>query len=565
MRTFRVEGNNLFIKFPFNKEIQNEIQKVAGSRWNPALTEWVIPLIEDNIDKTGDILDKYGFDEYDWTVKSSEQKIEYTDIDYAQIEGKLSMLDICYPPRDYQKQTIAYGLDKRRFINGLGMGLGKTYTSVLTVELDKAFPCLVITPASVKYNFAAEWNKYTGRDSISVIETKETKTRKNNWDADVVIINYDILGKLVDNGRRGMRNKVLKDLEFRFPELIGNKWKSIICDEAHFLRNNGTARSKAVAKIVKPIDMRMLLTGTPTSSRPEQIINLLKILGKFSDISPSWFHFVQRYCDAKQEFGRWNTKGCSNLIELNQKLRDECYIRFEKEDVLKELPPAIKSVLNVSISNGKEYNKARDEFVEYLSKSGKNVDFIGSEAAMMRLNSLRQLAIKGKMKAIEQYIKDWIEGSDEKLIIFGEHREPLIKLAEKFKGDLIIGGISSKKKFDIVNDFNSEGKQLLFASMAAAGTGVDHLQDNCSNMLIIELDWNPDVIDQTISRLHRSGQAYSTNVNFILDMNTIDKYLWDMNVSKEEVSTATNKGTVVGEDSMKNILKKFVDNLDSLK
>lgn len=564
MNTYRFEGSDIHFSFPYSPEILGEIKWISGASWNPSLKEWVVPILNATEETIVDFMERFDFQERDTTLKKAEQKLTFKPIDYAHIEGKLSMLDLCFQPRDYQKEAIAYGLQKRAFINGQDMGLGKTFSSIVTTELDRSFPCLVITPASVKYNFANEWTKYTGRQSVSIIETKETKKRKNNWDADVVVINYDILGKLVDNGRTNKAGKTLKDLELRFPQLFDREWKSIICDEAHFLKNKETARSQSVKKIIKSIEFRQFLTGTAVMNKPKEIINLLRLLGKFEHIADDWMDFVYTYCGAKREYGRWNYDGATNVIELNQKLRDTCYIRHEKRDVLTELPDVTRTVLETPLSNSKEYSKALNNLYGYLLDNGgvEKAMAAGEAEHLVMINTLRQLAIKGKMKAIEQYLKDFAEG-DEKLIVFGLHREPLQHLSKKFKGDLIAGGVSAKKKYDIVQDFKTNDKQFLFANMQSAGTGTDGLQDACSNMLIIELPWTIALLEQTIARLDRDGQKFATGVNFMLDNTSIDGDMWLMLEEKEMIADGVNKGIDVEAEKvgMKKVLKKILENV----
>lgn len=548
--TYRYEGGNIHFKFSYDKDMVRDVKNLIAVNWNNVLKEWVVPILDGREEEICDFIFKWGFVEKDTTLKKAEQIIKYKPIDYAFIDGKLSMLDLPMKPRDYQLQTIAYGLDKRKFINALDMGLGKTYVSILCVEITKSFPCLVITPASVKVQFAEVWGKMFKNRTVSYIETKETKNRKNNWDADVVVINYDILGRLVDNGRVLANGKPSKSLELRFPELVDKKWKYVIIDEAHKVNNSKAARSKAVRKITKSVDYIQLLTGTPVNKKPKNIINLIKILGRFDEIFKSYNTFVYNYCNAHYEFGRLNTDGASNIIELNQKLRDSCYIRFEKRDVLDSLPKITRTIIDTPLSNKAKYNKLE------LSTSGLNYD--GAEGLAL-MEKQRQMSIELKMKFIEQYLKDWID-SGEKLVIFGEHRDPLIKLHNKFGGGLIIGGVSSANKKKAVDDFNKDGEQFIFVNIASGGTGVDGLQNNCSNVLFIELPYNPDDFEQAISRVDRSGASSAINVTMLLNMEGVDGYIWNNILSpKIVVSNGVNRG--IEEDNTQDVKRISAKNI----
>ena len=100
-------------------------------------------------------------------------------------------------------------------------------------------------------------------------------------------------------------------------------------------------------------------------------------------------------------------------------------------------------------------------------------------------------------------------------------------LSKKFKCDLIAGGVSSKEKQSIVKDWQNNKKQFLFANIESAGTGVDGLQNVCSNMIIVELPWRPSDLWQVIGRLDRSGQKNSVLTSkYLLSDNTIDMEMW---------------------------------------
>lgn len=94
-------------------------------------------------------------------------------------------------PRDYQIQGIHYILNHGNCINGDDMGLGKTGQMIIVLELLDLFPCLIITPASVKYGWKKEWGKWTDRE-VNIIDTAN---KVNIFDAPVNVINYDILGR----------------------------------------------------------------------------------------------------------------------------------------------------------------------------------------------------------------------------------------------------------------------------------------------------------------------------------------------------------------------------------
>ena len=428
-----------------------------------------------------------------------------------------------------------------------------TFEAIMYAETTNSFPCLVIVPASVKYNWYEKWLEITGeKRNVSVIESKETKKHKNNWNADVVIINYDILGKKQGRGTA-----------MKFAQLVETNWGMVVIDEAHFLKNKTSQRAQAAKKITQISDdiKIQLLTGTATMSKPVELWNLLKLCKVDEFIAVDWYQFVRRYCGGyKGKFG-WVTDGATNTLELNKKLRETCYIRREKREVLTEMPDVTKQVIQMAITNMKDITAANTNFIQYI------IDTKGEEAAeaameaehLVALGMMRKLAIEGKAKAIELYLKDWKE-SGKKLAVFGIHKELLIHLAEKFKCPLIAGGVSSKQKQEIVKDWIKSDDIFLFANMESAGTGVDGLQLVCSNMLIIELPWRPSDLTQVIGRLDRSGQEEPVTVTFALSDDTIDSEMFEMLADKELVTEAVNKGIDIKRNGsgMRAVMKKII-------
>ena len=83
---------------------------------------------------------------------------------------------------------------------------------------------------------------------------------------------------------------------------------------------------------------------------------------------------------------------------------------------------------------------------------------------------------------------------------------------------------------------------VLFANIESAGTGMDGLQEVCSNIVFIEFPDRSTDLDQAISRLERMGQQESMNVYYTICKDTIDMHLLDFINSKRKVTEAVNKG-----------------------
>ena len=541
--------------FDFDHAIVNRIKACDfNTRFNPEYKQWIIPINSYSKAKALQVIRDFGFKQVEQEIEE-EVVVSYkqTEVDYAYLRGLCDSRGFTYEPRDYQLEALGYALDKGNIINGDDVGLGKTFESIMYAETTNSFPCLVVVPASVKYNWLEKWLEITdNKRSVSVIESKETKTRKNDWSADVVVINYDIIGK-----------KQGKGATVKFEELIKTNWEMIIFDEAHFLKEKSSQRAMAAKKITKDNDAKIqMLTGTAVMSRPVELWNLLVLAKRDKQIANDWMQFITRYCGGyRGKFG-WVTDGATNTLELNRKLREVCYIRREKRDVLSELPDITKQVIQMPITNKTKIKRAVNDLIQYImeTKGQESAEKAQEAEHLVALSLLRKLAIEGKMKAIELYLRDWKQAENGKLLIFGIHREGLEYLSTKFKSMLIAGGVSSIKKQGIVKEWISNEDTFLFANMQSAGTGVDGLQNVCSNMLILELPWRPSDLVQAIGRLDRSGQKSSTTVSFMLSDETIDSEMYEMLSNKEQVTEAVNKGIDIrrNKSGLKSVLKKIL-------
>ena len=554
--TFYIDKINktINLSFDFDHDIVNRIKACDfNTRFNPEYKQWIIPINSYSKSKALQLIADFSFKQVEQVIEEDVVvSYEQTEVDYAYLQGLCDSRGFTYEPRDYQLEALGYALDKGNIINGDDVGLGKTFESIMYAETTNSFPCLVVVPASVKYNWKEKWEEIVGtKRDVAVIESSPKKSNPNRWDAEVVIINYDIIGKKQGRGAT-----------VKFEELIKTNWSMIIFDEAHFLKEKSSQRAMAAKKITSG-DMKIqMLTGTAVMSRPVELWNLLVLAKREKQIAKDWMQFITRYCGGyRGKFG-WVTDGATNTIELNRKLREVCYIRREKRDVLSELPDVTKQVIQMPITNKTKIKRALNDLIDYIkeTKGVESAEKAQEAEHLVALQVLRKLAIEGKLKAIEGYLRDWKVSENGKLLIFGIHRETLDYLSTKFKSMLIAGGVSSIKKQEIVKTWIDNDDMFLFANIQSAGTGVDGLQKVCSNMLILELPWRPSDLTQTIGRLDRSGQKNSPTITFMLSDETIDSEMWDMLSAKEQVTEAVNKGIDIRKQTsgLKSVLRKIL-------
>lgn len=535
MNYYYKDNQYWYVGFRYDERLVKEIKRFVGAGYNPENKEWYIPFTLPTVAPLQKWLNDNGFVE-GMNYYPSKRVLEYQEppviITPEDVAIACKELGFKRMPRPYQCEGIAYMINHGNCINGDDCGLGKTGQTIATLELMDAFPALVITPASVKYNWKKEWEKWNPTRTVGVVGRKK-KFNENVWQNDVIIINYDILGE------RGLDKPTAK-----FKELLKKRWASCVMDEIHFLKSEKALRTKMAKKIVKTVPHVWGLTGTLTQNKPADLIQPFTIIRRFEDIFGSTKEFKYRYCNAKMTVFGMDCSGFSNLEELHELLRMGGYIRRNKRDVLDELPPMVEQTIDVPISNTREYRKAENNLLEYLEKIDINkVNSAVNAPHLVMIQTLKQLSIEGKLPFITTYIKEWLEANEgEQLLVFGVHRMPLQQLAEYFKAPLIQGGVSADKKQQIVNEFSNGGHRLLFANIQSAGTGTDGLQDNCSNLVYIELPDKSTELEQANARLERMGQRNSINITYLLSPDTIDADIKEMVADKGMITGLVNKG-----------------------
>src|SRR5262245_8189733 len=196
----------------------------------------------------------------------------------------------------HQRTGIAFLLARRRAILADDMGLGKTRQAIVAVrEAAPKGPFLVICPAGVKLNWRREIELVEDDPDVQILHGPDAFDRKRRW----TVVNYDILGRFEDQFARV-------------------RWGGVIADEAHYIKN-GSRRASQVLRLVgadggADPQAVYLLTGTPMTSRPRDLFNLLRAVQH--PLARSFYSYAQRYCAAVNNGYGLDTRGASNIDEL---------------------------------------------------------------------------------------------------------------------------------------------------------------------------------------------------------------------------------------------------------
>ena len=396
------------------------VKRIPGRKFDSKLNMWVIPK---SFYPPGKYTQKAYVDIFaNWAVKKGYEKsvqkgaqASRPDVHYTlpPMPELLSPHGLKIEPFPYQKQGIAYALQKKRCFFGDQPGLGKTLQAIGTSFIAKTWPVLVICPASLKINWQREWKKFTGKDAI-ILDDRN----KNNWYryyemgcCDVFITNYESLKKFFVEDFAGGVTRSIK------LKPVASLFKCVIIDESHRCKSSKTQQSKICYKLCQGKEYRFLLTGTPSINGPGDLIQQLKIMNRLDDFG-GYKSFEANFMQGPRQ--------ASNLEMLNWRLWNTGFFRREKAKVLDQLPDKMRQVVNVDITNRKEYQDAEHDLLSYLA-AYENADDEKLRRAergkvMVQMQKLRQIAARGKISAAVEFIQDIID-SGEKLIVFAFLKE----------------------------------------------------------------------------------------------------------------------------------------------
>lgn len=417
--------------------------------------------------------------------------------------GKLKL----YP---FQVEGVEFLRTRKVALLADDMGLGKTAQAIHAMKALKARKVLIVCPAAVKYNWRDELKLWDF--PISKVQIVEGKFADIDCDANVVIINYDLLSA----------PKV-------FHQLTKMIFSVGVFDESHYMKNRNAKRTIAVlirGGIASRCVYKWFLTGTPILNRPIELYPLLKA-AKPDAIYPftSYTAYAKRYCSGFFDGYAYNDRGSSNISELAEKLESSGFmLRRLKAEVLKDLPEKQFQVLPVHLDNIEYYESQDFTFKKGEVKRLKFQDICGGDLG--QIAALRhQLAID-KFPTVKAHLKDLFE-IKKKVVVFAHHRELIRIVNEAFsemQPAIVRGGMSAEKKYEEVRRFQTDRNCRLFiGNILAAGTGTTLTASDIA--VFAEIDWVPGNIFQAVDRIHRIGQDRGVLIQFFVIEDSLEEYM----------------------------------------
>jgi SWI/SNF-related matrix-associated actin-dependent regulator 1 of chromatin subfamily A len=471
-----------------------------------------------------------------------------------------------------------------RALVGDEMGLGKTCQALGWVLLHKeeALPALVVSPSTLRVNWRKEVAKFTdltvlimtAKSSLKAFLERGIEASERPLDGyDIVVVNYDLF-RWADTkkGPDDIEIGIPKDEQSRINGLLLSefgRFKTVIWDEFHRCKDGQSQRSRVALDLSKKMKYVLGLTGTPLMNRPIEIFHPMKCIRP--DVFPNVIEFGKKFCNGFTNRFGWDFSGASNLEELDKLLRSKGgMIRRTKDQVLTELPP--KTIVTIPImleGKLKDYEKAARPLLEKLARQKAERDEWRAELGAMtggerktylaehaeeasgknkltgymidEIEKVKQAAVAAKFDECMKFVLDLQENVG-KLLLFTCHHETTdramaLLAKEGVKAEVIDGRVDQADRDPIKDRFQEGDTQVLVCGIRAASEGLTLTA--ASNVVFFEFDWNPEIHEQAIARVHRISQTKAVTAYYLIALGTIEEKIASMIDAKREIVNAT--------------------------
>ncbi|XP_030370933.1 transcription termination factor 2-like [Scaptodrosophila lebanonensis] len=501
-------------------------------------------------------------------------KVPLMDLPSLENVSDADLSGIKVPLMDHQKTALAWmkRREEQKPHGGIladDMGLGKTISAISLVLASKNRNTntfngvtLVICPASLLRQWECEVKSKVSHEKLNIFVH-----HGRNRGRPEVLCTFDIVITTYGIAMREYKHS---------GNLFGVKWKRIILDEAHLVRNSKTITCEAVCELRS--NYRWALTGTPIQNEKLDLYALIKFLHytPYGNLAEWKKRIENNKTDGQQKLKRLleplmlrRTKDQLKDIDKNR-VPNKFYkpIMFEldaeEEEVYDKIDRFKKYILNEEINIDGEYYKMHEKFkdmekgnakhvlllrlqqicclpgliVEMLDESDDEEENTGSVVPCIENNLERQ---SSKMLKLMKTLAPIMNKSRDKVIIVSKWKSALNILSNhlqkaKWPTLSLNGSTKLKDRRSIVNKFNDpeNPNRILLLSLKAGGLGLNLV--GASHMLFFDIHWNPQLDLQAEGRIYRIGQKKDVIIHKFMCSNTIEESIFKVQKRKLEIA-----------------------------
>lgn len=410
------------------------------------------------------------------------------------------------------------------------MGLGKTVQAIGAL-LGKASdgPQLVVCPTSLVSNWVHEIERFA--PGLRPLAWRGGRLPGATTAGTVLVTGYPTL--------RG-----------HGPALTGQRWASVVFDEAQVLKNPRTQVSKAARGL--DAATRIALTGTPVENHLDELWALLNLV-----VPQAFTHKAQ----FRRRFVRPISEGSAEAVVRLRDALEPIVLARRKSQVAATLPPKIHSDLICDLTA--EQEQLYDQLLNRAEEAGFGSGAQRHTRVLAVLTELKQVCnhpglITGELGELAgrsgkfDVCTDLLAGNlenDSPTLVFTQYRKTgdlLVRhCAEQFGVTVPFfhGGLSQGARADIVSRFQAPGgPPILVLSLRAAGTGLTLTR--AADVIHFDRWWNPAVEAQASDRAHRIGQTRTVTVTTLTSGTTLEEHIAGMHDRKSALTDLSDAAGV---------------------
>ncbi|WP_332371080.1 DEAD/DEAH box helicase [Lactococcus cremoris] len=403
------------------------------------------------------------------------------------------------------------------------MGLGKTVQAITFIlsNLKKDESVLITAPASLTYNWASEFEKFTDEIDFVVIDgNKADRTKEIQENHQIYITSY---------------GSFLKDFE----DYQDKKLNYLLLDEAQVVKNYSSKTNKSLSAL--NVEHTFALSGTPLENRIEEIWAIFQVV-------------MPGFLPKREKFNKMEPSVISRLIQ-------PFIMRRKKEDVLEELPEKMEiTVYNQLADDQKVIYLAQLELMQKQVLEMDNAALSRSRIEILAgITRLRQICntpalfmddykgSSGKLERLRELLAQ-IKDSGHRPLIFSQftkvfpHIEKLME-EQEMTAYKLTGSTPIKDQLSMVQAFNAGSRDAFLVSLKAGGVGLN--LTSADVVILVNLWWNPAVEEQAIARAHRMGQKNTVEVIRLITQGTIEEKIMEIQERKKDLIANVLEGDTV--------------------
>ena len=392
--------------------------------------------------------------------------------------------------------SVAYYLD---------MGLGKTFIGSEKVkQINNKFTLIICQKSKID-----DWYEHFKEHypEFNTLIYKKQKIKELSYKT-ILIINYDSVWR---------RNELLN---------LNNFYYTLMLDESQYIKNESAKRTKFITKKLLPHNT-ILLSGTPTGGKYEELYTQIKLLGW--TISKSKFYedyIVTKMLDIGQPFMIEIVTGYRNVAKLKANLKKYGAV-FMKSDEVITLPEQID--ITKKVKNTKEYKTLEKEDITLFN----GIEVV-ADTILKKILYLRQFASIFNKNKLDT-LKDLIESTSDRLIIFYNFKmefEIIKKLCKQLDRPISFVNGSGRD----VNNYNDVDNSITLVQYQAGASGLNLQKAN--KIIYYSPTQSAELHMQSKKRTHRIGQNRTCFYYYLVTEKSIEEKIYK---SLEKGEDYTNK------------------------